>query len=191
MRPKANCNISKVYKERRKRGGGKKTQRQQQGEIDTTTNLPSPSASLSLSLFLSHSLSATCSNSPTRLPPLSITASFPTVMSAPGAGREQGRGEVLQGIRVFKIYTLAFLLWVISANSPPPPSCTYAHYYQQVVNQCTTPLHTVHRLIPSITVNIINNRKEACLSDTIFKGLYHCVALHYCLGYTVLLSLAL
>lgn len=120
MRPKANCNISKVYKERRKRGGGKKTQRQQQGEIDTTTNLPSPSASLSLSLFLSHSLSATSSNSPTRLPPLSITASFPTVMSAPGAGREQGRGEVLQGIRVFKIYTLAFLLWVISANSPPP-----------------------------------------------------------------------
>ena len=64
---------------------------------------------LSLSLSLTDCLWLPLSHPPNPLPPLCITASFPTVMSAPGAGREQGRGEVLRGIRVFKIYTTVFL----------------------------------------------------------------------------------
>ena len=108
----------------------KKSQRQRLGKTDTTM-IFAFFLFLLLSLFLPVSLPIclSCSDSasirsthppPPPPPPLSITASFSTVMSAPGAWREQGRGEVLQGIRVFKIYTTVFLLWMISANRPPP-----------------------------------------------------------------------
>lgn len=134
MRPKPNCNISKVYKER---GGRKKeTQRRRLGKTDTTKILPS----LPPPHCLSHTIWRPPPNPPT--PHYCIISNSNECTRSRGRAREGLAGGVLQGIWEFKMYTAVFLLWVIRANN--------TQNNQQVVKQSITQLHTVCWYIPDV-----------------------------------------